>query len=137
MLRKVFVYGSLRENMFNYNRLLKGKVSNVEFGKIQGELFHIENKGYPAIIQGEEWINGELMELVDFENTLEILDDLEGFKEGDLSSEYLREVVEITLENGEKEQAYFYRYNHLSEGNKKDVLKRVNNNDWKIFMEAV
>ncbi|MGL4873397.1 MAG: gamma-glutamylcyclotransferase family protein [Clostridium sp.] len=134
MLKKVFVYGSLRENMFNYNRLLKGKVSKVQMGKITGELFHIENKGYPAVIEGNEWIVGELMTIKDFDETLKILDHLEGYVDGDNNCEYLREVVQITLENGQIEEAYFYGYNKDAKRNGKDVLVKVSGNDWKEYM---
>ncbi|MGL5649727.1 MAG: gamma-glutamylcyclotransferase family protein [Clostridium sp.] len=134
MLKKVFVYGSLRENMFNYDRLLKGKVEKVEEGKIKGELFHIENKGYPAVIKGDEWIIGELMTIKDFEKNLEILDHLEGYVDGDENCEYLREIVKIILSNDEVEEAYFYRYNREAKRNKNDVLVKVSGNDWKEYM---
>ncbi len=130
LVNKVFVYGSLRSGMFNYEKLLNGKVKGVDKGTICGELFHIENKGYPAVICGDEEVAGELMEFKDFEKTLVELDELENFKELDNNSEYLREIVEVSLENGTKEKAYFYKYNTKSILNRKDKLLKVNSGDW-------
>lgn len=130
LVDKVFVYGSLRSGMFNYGKLLKGKVKGLEKGTIRGELFHIENKGYPAVICGDENIAGELMSFENFVGTLEELDELENFKESNENSEYLREVVEVSLEDGAKEIAYFYKYNTNSIMNKNDKLLKVNSGDW-------
>lgn len=66
MLRKVFVYGSLRTDMFNYEKYLKGEVLESTPAKIKGNLFHIENKGYPAIFDGESEIIGEVFTFHDF-----------------------------------------------------------------------
>lgn len=135
MLEKVFVYGSLRKDMFNYNRLLKGKVKHSEIGMIKGSLYHLENKGYPAIIEGEELIVGEVMEFYNFKEVLLELDELEGFEYGDIDSEYLREEVEVVLKNGNREKCYFYKYNEKAKENKEDSLLRVSINDWKEYME--
>lgn len=130
LTEKVFVYGSLRSGMFNYEKLLKGKVKGLESGTVCGKLFHIENKGYPAVICGDSKIVGELMELKDFKKTLRELDELENYNEEDNNSEYIREVVEVSLENGTKEKAYFYKYNKKADINKKDKLLKVNSGDW-------
>ncbi len=130
LVDKVFVYGSLRSGMFNYEKLLKGKVKGLKKGTIYGELFHIENKGYPAVICGEEEITGELMTFKNFNKTLFELDELENFKVLDENSEYLREFVEVSLEDGTKETAYFYKYNTKSILNKEDKLLKVKSGDW-------
>lgn len=130
LTEKVFVYGSLRSGMFNYEKLLKGKVKGLESGTVCGKLFHIENKGYPAVICGDSKIVGELMEFKDFKKTLRELDELENYNEEDKNSEYIREVVEVSLENGTKEKAYFYRYNKEADINKVDKLLKVNSGDW-------
>lgn len=130
LVNKVFVYGSLRSGMFNYDKLLKGKVKGLKSGKISGELFHIENKGYPAVICGDKEVVGELMEFKDFNSTLIELDELESYIEGDKNSEYIREEVEVSLEDGTKEKAYFYKYNKGSKKNNGDKLIKVNSGDW-------
>lgn len=130
LVNKVFVYGSLRSGMFNYDKFLKGKVKSVENGTIFGELFNMENKGYPAVIYGTEEVSGELMELKDSDKILVELDELENFKKLDNNSEYLREVIEVFLEDGTREKAYFYKYNPKSILNKNDELRKVNSGDW-------
>lgn len=130
LIEKVFVYGSLRSGMFNYDKLLQGKVKEFKTGTIKGELFHIENKGYPAVIDGNENIVGELMDLNNFNSTLDNLDELENYKPNDDNSEYLREIVEVSLEDGSTEKAYFYKYNNKSINNKDDILTKVNTGDW-------
>ncbi|MBP1890338.1 gamma-glutamylcyclotransferase (GGCT)/AIG2-like uncharacterized protein YtfP [Clostridium moniliforme] len=130
LVNKVFVYGSLRSGMFNYDKLLKGKVKGLKLGKINGELFHIENKGYPAVVCGNKEIVGELMEFKDFNRTLSELDELEGYIYGDKNSEYIREEIEVSLEDGTKEKAYFYKYNKFSKRNERDNLILVNSGDW-------
>ncbi|MEG1087813.1 MAG: gamma-glutamylcyclotransferase family protein, partial [Cetobacterium sp.] len=64
--KKIFVYGSLREGFFNYDKYLVNKVSPASLGKVNGKLFHLSHKGYPALLDGEEEVIGELMELKDF-----------------------------------------------------------------------
>lgn len=130
LIEKVFVYGSLRSGMFNYEKLLKGKVKGIESGTVYGELFHIENKDYPAVICGDRKIVGELMELKNFKDTLKELDELENYREGDNNSEYIREIVEVSLKDGTKEKAYFYKYNKEADRNKKDKLIKVDSGDW-------
>ena len=42
----IFVYGSLRENFFNYNKYLKGKVVSIRPAKIKNmHLYHMPYKG--------------------------------------------------------------------------------------------
>ncbi len=138
MLEKIFVYGSLRSDMFNYNKLLKGKTSKVNKGTIKGQLFHLENKGYPAVITGENTIYGELMELKDFKQTLKELDELENYTDNEgIECEYLRREVEVQLEDNSIEKAYYYEYNTGSNKNSEDNLIPVNHGDWKEFMSEL
>ena len=136
LVKKIFVYGSLRSDMFNYKRLLEGQVAKVYKGSIQGELSHIENKGYPAVVPGTNVIQGELMELIDFEASLIKLDDLENYDENNhFDCEYLRKIVEVNLEDGTSESAYYYEYNPESKLNKEDKLIPVPSGDWKMYMD--
>lgn len=135
LVEKIFVYGSLRSDMFNYDKLLKGKVSKVFKGSISGDLYHLENKGYPAVIPGNDKIMGELMELKNFEKSLIELDELERYTEdNNINCEYLRKIVEVTLEDGSKESAYYYEYNPKANINSEDKLIPVQGGDWKEYM---
>ncbi|MGL5347540.1 MAG: gamma-glutamylcyclotransferase family protein [Peptostreptococcaceae bacterium] len=135
-IEKVFVYGSLRSDMFNYKVYLDGKVEENKKGTIEGDLFHIENKGYPAVIPGDKEVVGELMTFKDFEATLGELDELEAYEKGaEDENEYNRVVVDVTLEDGTSEKAYYYEYNPPADYNKEDELIPVENGDWKEYME--
>ncbi|MEG1311569.1 MAG: gamma-glutamylcyclotransferase family protein [Romboutsia sp.] len=134
LIDRIFVYGSLRSDMFNYKKLLKGKVNNIVKGSISGELFHLDNKGYPAVIPGNNRIQGELMEVIDFEKSLIELDELENYTENNMNCEYLRKIVKVTLDNGNIENAYYYEYNPKADINLDDKLIPVLNGDWKEFM---
>lgn len=135
LIDKIFVYDSLRSDMFNYNKLLNGKVSKVYKGTIKGQLFHLDNKGYPAVIPGNDNISGELMELKDFDKSLVELDKLENYTEdNNLNCEYLRKEVKVKLEDGSIEKAYYYEYNPESNINENDNLIPVYYGDWKVYM---
>lgn len=135
LVKKIFVYGSLRSDMFNYDKLLKGKVSKVYKGTITGQLFHLENKGYPAVIPGCNIIKGELMELNNFDKSLVELDELENYtEENNTNCEYLRKVVDVKLEDGTLEKAYYYEYNPKADINTNDELIPVEHGDWKTYM---
>ena len=64
--KKIFVYGSLRTGFFNYNKYLMGKVNDSKVGKVNGQLYHMPHKGYPALIEGNDEVFGEVMTLKDF-----------------------------------------------------------------------
>ena len=135
-VEKVFVYGSLRSDMFNYETYLNGKVEETQKATMQGELFHLDNKGYPAVIPGEGEVVGELMTFKDFESTLKDLDELEAYVEGEeAENEYNRKIVDVTLEDGSTEKAYYYEYNPTADYNKDDQLIKVEDGDWKTYMD--
>ncbi|SCH85491.1 gamma-glutamylcyclotransferase family protein [Romboutsia sp. 1001713B170207_170306_H8] len=123
---KVFVYGSLRSDMFNYDVYLDGKVKENKKATVKGELFHLDNKGYPAVVPGDREVIGELMSFEDFESTLKELDELEAYVEGEENeNEYNRKVIDVTLEDGSIEKAYYYEYNPSADYNKDDKLIEV------------
>ena len=65
----IFVYGSLREGFFNYDKYLKGKVIKNIPAVLEGmDLYHMPYKGYPAIIPGNGILKGEIIEVMDYEN---------------------------------------------------------------------
>lgn len=131
MLSKLFVYGSLRTGSYNHDKHLIGKVKASEMGFIKGTLYHIENKGYPAIVDGEYNVYGELMEFYDHKSVINELDGLESYNHDNLEeSEYIRKEVEVTLENGKVELGYVYMYNLNSSKNRNDILLKIDGNDW-------
>ena len=49
MKQKIFVYGTLRKGMYNYDLYLKDEDSFRQYGYIKGSLMTIRGKAYPAI----------------------------------------------------------------------------------------
>lgn len=137
MTKKIFVYGSLMEDLFNHEKYLKGKVITRKYAKTRGELYHLAECGYPAMIHGEDYIYGELIEVKNYENTLQELDKLEHFLAEDRAeNEYNREIIKVQLlDNGNEELANAYVYNC------KDIISLRNNNpyiqdgDWRGFLQ--
>jgi len=78
-INKIFVYGTLMKGFYNYKRYLEGRISRIIPGRTHGLLYHLP-EGYPALLEGNESIEGEIMEPVD-ENLLKTLDRLEGYAE--------------------------------------------------------
>lgn len=132
----IFVYGSLREGFFNYNKYLNGKVlSNIK-GRTKGKLYHMPYKGYPALISGEDYVYGEIMFFNDYEETMKDLDELEGYKSlNNPSNEYEKRIIEIELPSGENKLCYLYMYNVDNDHRFYDEAVYVENGDWKKHLE--
>ncbi|MGH4121989.1 MAG: gamma-glutamylcyclotransferase family protein [Clostridium sp.] len=139
MNKKIFVYGSLLENFYNYNKYLALKVEKMNYGKVLGKLYHLKNKGYPAMIRGNDFIYGEIFELYDWERTVARLDELEGyFGDGNSDNMYNKTLIEVEVLPGKsKELAYVYMYNckdelelskeiYLPEGNWRNFMEKSN-----------
>lgn len=94
-MTSIFVYGSLREGMYNYDRYLKGRVNANKKAYVKGNLYEIKGVVYPALIDGERMILGEIIEISD-EKIIPELDALEGFIEKDhMDNEYDKIVMDI------------------------------------------
>jgi gamma-glutamylcyclotransferase (GGCT)/AIG2-like uncharacterized protein YtfP len=135
---KIFVYGSLMHNFFNYELYLIGKVIDTKLGYIIGSLFHLENKGYPAFIEnGHEKIYGEIITIIKDTDTINALDKLENF-DGTInqSNEYNRLPIEVTsCINNKTETLDVYVYNVTAERNQTDKKITVPSGSWRTYME--
>lgn len=131
MLKQLFVYGSLRTGAFNYDKYLKKYNLTGKSGSISGNLFQIENKGYPANQAGQGKIIGECFEIPENSSLLAEMDELEGYeKSNPENSEYIRKEVTVQLENGSTMTAYFYNYNPKADYNKEDKLIPITTGNW-------
>jgi gamma-glutamylcyclotransferase (GGCT)/AIG2-like uncharacterized protein YtfP len=110
----VFVYGTLRKGFGNY-RLLKGKTIKEECGLIDGAIYPVSsNGGFPCLVEQKGVVVGELMYIEPnmYEQVLERLDGLEGYREKDERySMYLRRVRTVQTRGGNVE-AYVYIWNN-------------------------
>lgn len=133
---KIFAYGSLREGFFNYEKYLKGNVISKKEGKVKNvKLFHMPYKGYPAVIDGNDILVGEVFELSDYDNVVKAVDKMEGFiSEGNKDNEYDKSLVEVEYADGSKELCYSYKYNFKADERfAKDAIY-IKDGDWKNFM---
>lgn len=115
MKEKIFVYGTLRKGMYNYERYLKDKDSFKQFGYVKGKLMTLKGKRYPALLTGEDMILGEIHE-VDLE-FIDVLDELESyFGENNPNNEYNKVLCDIYDANGkiiDRIPVYVYNTNNL------------------------
>lgn len=134
--RKIFVYGSLRTGFFNYDKYLKGKVLKSELGRVKGKLFHMNNKGYPALIEGDTWVYGEVMTILDYENVINEMDLMEGYLGvNNKNNEYDRLEMEVDVigkKSTEKCYVYYYAMNDKEIFEKNSIL--IENGNWRDFM---
>ena len=137
----LFVYGSLREGFFNYEKYLDGKVARKYDARIANmKLYHMPYKGYPAITLGTDIVNGEIMVLREecYEETMKAMDQMEGFIfEGNPDNEYHKVIMEAeNLHTNQMELCYVYFYNQdrdrLFDGN----AIYLPDGDWKAHMLA-
>ncbi|MFK4848173.1 gamma-glutamylcyclotransferase family protein [Lactococcus petauri] len=102
---------------------------------MKGNLFHIENKGYPAIFDGDSEIIGEVFTFYDFSKSIRTLDGMENFNpESPENSEYLHRSTTASLSNGQTEEVYYYHYNPNASLNSNDQLVPVDSGDWLEYM---
>jgi len=127
----IFVYGTLREGLHDYERVLKGKTENIVNATIEG--FDMLNLGTsPGIITGSNIIVGEVVSVAPnmYLQTLQLLDRLEGYNPSQKGkSRYHREIRKVTLEDGTAVDAYVYIYN-VKLGTDYPV---IDSGDWVVF----
>ena len=133
----VFVYGSLREGFFNYDKYLKGKVNSIRPAKIENKIvYHMPYKGYPAILETKDSsvVYGEIMEIKPeiYHETMKAMDEMEGFiSENNPENEYDKKLLEVEdLKTGIKEKCYVYFYNKKIDDKFDSEAEFINHGDW-------
>jgi gamma-glutamylcyclotransferase (GGCT)/AIG2-like uncharacterized protein YtfP len=123
------------EGFFNYEKSFKGKVVSRVFGRTRGLLYHQTEKGYPAMVPGESWVTGELLELEDFDGLLKIGDRIEGYEGPEMpDNEYDRRVTDIETSAGTV-RAWVYWYGRTDLGSAGNPAVFIPGGDWRRFME--
>ena len=135
----LFVYGSLREGFFNYDKYLAGKVSKKKNARLENmRLHHMPYKGYPAITPGSDTILGEIIVINedDYEETVKAMDKMEGFiSENNPENEYHKVVLEVeNLQTKEKEKCFVYFYNKDKDKDFDSKAIYLPDGDWKEYM---
>ena len=132
---KVFVYGTLRKGMYNYDLYLKDKGKFVQNAYIEAALYTLKDRRYPAIVEGDSKVYGELYE-VD-EKTLATLDSLEDYVPGRFDNEYDKVLTEIFDETGEViDQLPVYWYNIKPQHQRLLLEKYIQEGDYVKYLES-
>lgn len=139
----LFTYGSLMQNLFNYEKHLRGKtLGTAKKARVRGKLFHLTEKGYPALLAGTDWVYGEVFELKNFAADIDELDELEGFGQANQNDEYHREkqIIEIFNETtqtyDQTATAYVYCYAVENDGDFTNHSQYLANGDWRAYYET-
>jgi gamma-glutamylcyclotransferase (GGCT)/AIG2-like uncharacterized protein YtfP len=105
----VFVYGTLQKGQVNES-VVSPYVQRRWRGRINGKLYHLADRGYPAVLLEEEGVVwGECLQLKHLERALQALDALEEyFGEEDARNEYDRRRCLVCSDDGQKWEAYVY-----------------------------
>lgn len=131
-MEKIFVYGSLLQNFWNHDKVLKYRTRSMHKGTLKGELYHLP-AGYPAITTGETPIHGE-MYVLSHPKHLKSIDLLEGYTGDENIDLYIREKREVTLEDGSTHDCWVYIYRN--EDYVKSKGKHISHGDWGRYMNG-
>ncbi|MGL5150891.1 MAG: gamma-glutamylcyclotransferase family protein [Clostridium sp.] len=136
MNNQLFVYGSLRTGFFNYDKYLKGNVISSEEATVEGNLYHLPHKGYPAIQKGQGIIKGEIITVKNPDEVIKAIDKMEGFiSPNNPRNEYDKVDVLVTVSKSNEKvnlPIYFYNKEIDNEFDEKAIL--ISNGDWKSYM---
>ncbi|SMD08842.1 gamma-glutamylcyclotransferase family protein [Sporomusa malonica] len=107
MLNRIFVYGTLKRNFCNHD-IVKPFLKSATSAELKGLIYDLP-VGYPAAIDGDGQVIGEIFELTDIELALAVLDRLEDYYGPNCRKNlYDRVIRDVSLINGEKVSAYVY-----------------------------
>lgn len=135
--KRIFVYGSLMKGFYNYEKFLKGKTINEISGtSIEGKLFHLPKKGYPAVISGKDIISGQVLDVIDNGKIFEEINQMEGIiSPNNPKNEYNIEIREVKFLDGSREYLPVYIYNSIEdEIINNDLGIYISSGDWKLYM---
>lgn len=127
-MTRLFVYGTLRKPGRNHHYLKTADF--ITKAQVKGCLYWIQGLNYPALLEGEEWISGELYE-VDAPTEVR-LDELEGYIAIDHPDNlYHKKQMDIVDERFESlGKAFVYIFNADAPQARHLVYKRIDENDY-------
>ncbi|WP_134686418.1 gamma-glutamylcyclotransferase family protein [Brevibacillus migulae] len=138
----VFVYGSLLAGFANHRHFVEPYPHHRVRAKTRGKLYHLSDRGYPALVSADEphaWVYGELLYFapVFYEKALKGLDELEDYHgPADERNEYERQKATVTfLETEKQTEAFLYIAAPQLEKAITRTGIRVTDGDWRTFMQ--
>lgn len=131
---KLFVYGSLRRGLYNYELYLKGKSQFIGYGYVMGELYTLKERSYPALLPGNSSILGEIYE-VD-EAVAHAIDVLEEYVPGSSENEYEKLFTHILDEQGRLlDTLPVYWYHVEKPGNRRLLNEIIQEHDFTAYCQ--
>lgn len=130
-MKKIFVYGTLRKGMYNYDIYLRDQKSFERYAYVLGTLYTVKFKKYPALLlEGNRKILGEIHEISD--DLMKKIDELEGYiAEGHEDNEYGKILCDIFDENDQKiESLPVYAYNVSNNHGRNTIGDVIECNDY-------
>lgn len=134
-MKKMFVYGTLRVGMYNYEKYYKEHGCFLGNAYVKGRLHAIKGKVYPALVEGERMILGEIHEVPDeVQNAVDLMEGF--FGEGNIENEYDKIVSNIYDEDGNViDHLPVYFYNVKNAGNKELLGDIILCNDYVAYLQ--
>ncbi len=134
-MKKVFVYGTLRKGMYNFDKYYKAHDSFRDFGYVKGTLYTIKGKEYPALIPGNEIILGEIHHVPDeVQAEVDLMECY--FGEGNPENEYDKILCEIYDAHGKMiDHLPVYFYNLRKPENRAALGEVITCNDYVAYVK--
>ncbi len=133
MIKKAFVYGTLRKGMWN-RCLIASQIISSQPAIVKGTLYDLPY-GYPALGPGGDKVIGEILELADIQEALAILDSLEGYTAPQHQENlYERRKLPVAQNDGRITTAYVYLWARPDE--LPAIGQRVPSGDWVKFIRG-
>lgn len=130
--KQLFVYGTLMAGFENYSRYLKAWVKKIFPATVKGELFHLP-EGYPALVEGNGTVRGELMIIPELKGIIDKLDDLEDYHGEGMDNLYERVIMPVEIQStGVGTEAYVYIFCDSKYARRKGIP--VPDGDWRKFV---
>lgn len=132
----IFVYGTLMIGERNYIDVLHNNLTHHENAKVRGTLYYYREGDYPALMEGNQWVRGQLFYVDQLSEVLLALDKIEGFIESNHPDNmYERKIIEVVTDSGEVLQAYSYLINPNLFIKKCHEFSLIESHSWKEFKQ--
>lgn len=130
----IFVYGTLMVGERNYIDVLHDNLTHYENAKVKGTLYYYQKEDYPALTEGNHWIEGQIFYVNCLEEVLKPLDEIEGYLgENHPDNMYNRKIMTAVTGDGKQLQAYAYQINPRLFQKEHQEFTLMKENSWKKF----
>lgn len=132
-MNNIFVYGTLMKGFENHKNYLSDYIIEERNGWLRGKLYHLPY-GYPAVIEGEGIVHGEIYVVRDIKQLLLRLDWLEDYNQHGSEDMYIRTIRRVTDVFNNLRMCYVYLWSpkRLDELLKNGIY--IDNGNWKSFI---